>query len=54
MQFNTYVYMLLFLPVTILGYFVINKFSYFFAKIYLLLCIRWIAWISVACDQYCI
>ena len=35
MQFNTYIYMLLFLPVTILGYFVINKFSYFLAKIYL-------------------
>lgn len=35
MQFNTYIYMLLFLPVTILGYFVINKISYFFAKIYL-------------------
>ena len=35
MQLNTYIYMLLFLPVTILGYFVINKFSYFLAKIYL-------------------
>lgn len=35
MQFNTYIYTLAFLPITLLGYFLINKINYTFAKIYL-------------------
>ena len=35
MQFNTYIYTLAFLPITVLGYFLINKINSTFAKIYL-------------------
>lgn len=37
MQFNSYVYLLAFLPITICGYFIINKFNYSAAKIYLVI-----------------
>lgn len=35
MQFNTFIYVLAFLPLTIIGYFTINKFNYCAAKIFL-------------------
>lgn len=35
MQFNTFVYSLAFLPITIIGYFIINKFNYLASKIFL-------------------
>ena len=34
--FNSYIFIFLFLPVTLLGYFFINKFSFFFGKLWLL------------------
>ena len=35
MQFNTYIYALAFLPITAIGYFLINRFNYSAAKIFL-------------------
>ena len=35
MQFNTYIYALAFLPITAIGYFLINRFNYSVAKIFL-------------------
>ncbi len=35
MPFNTYIYILLFLPLTIIGYYLISKFNYKIAKIFL-------------------
>ena len=35
MQFNTYMYALAFLPITVIGYFLINRFNYSIAKIFL-------------------
>lgn len=35
MQFNTFIYILAFLPITVIGYFLINKFNYVAAKIFL-------------------
>ena len=37
MQFNTYIYILLFLPVVLLGYFTLNKISFIIAKVFLVI-----------------
>lgn len=37
MQFNTFLYILVFLPVTVVGYFGINKFNYKASKVFLVL-----------------